>query len=75
MREAGAVVAAGIAIGLAGAAAVGQSLSAFLFGVRPHDPLTFAGVAVVMALTAAAAAGVPALRATRVDPASAFRDE
>ena len=75
MREAGVVVAIGIAIGLAGAAAAGQSLSAFLFGVRPHDPLTFAGVAVVMALTAAAAAGVPAWRATRVDPATAFRDE
>ena len=75
MREAGAVVATGIAIGLAGAAAAGQSLSAFLFGVRPHDPWTFAGVAVVMIFTAAAAAGVPAWRATRVDPATAFRDE
>jgi putative ABC transport system permease protein len=75
MREAGVVVAIGIAIGLAGAAVAGQSLSAFLFGVRPHDPLTFAGVAAVMALTAAVAAGVPAWGATRVDPATAFREE
>jgi putative ABC transport system permease protein len=75
MREAGIVVAAGIAIGLVGAAAAGQSLSAFLFGVQPRDPATFAGVAVVLALTAAAAAGVPAWRATRVDPATAFRAE
>jgi putative ABC transport system permease protein len=75
MREAGVVVIIGIAIGLAGAVVAGQSLSAFLFGVRPHDPLTFAGVAIVMALTAAAAAGVPAWRATRVDPATAFREE
>jgi putative ABC transport system permease protein len=75
MREAAVVVAAGIAIGLAAAAVAGQSLSAFLFGVQPRDPLTFAGVAVVLALTAAAAAGVPAWRAMRIDPATAFRDE
>jgi putative ABC transport system permease protein len=53
----------------------GQSLSAFLFGVRPHDPQTFAGVAAVLALTATAAAVVPAWRATQVDPATVFRDE
>jgi putative ABC transport system permease protein len=75
MREAALVVAGGIVIGLAAAAAAGQSLAAFLFGVQPRDPVTFTAVAAVLVLTAAAAAGVPAWRAARVDPATAFRDE
>jgi ABC-type lipoprotein release transport system permease subunit len=41
----------------------------------PSDPLTFAVVPIVAALTAAAACVAPAWRATRVDPATAFRDE
>jgi len=47
----------------------------FLFGVAPLDPPTFAGAALVLVLTAAAAAAVPALRAVRIDPVSAFRSE
>jgi putative ABC transport system permease protein len=69
------VIALGAAIGLAAAAALGQLISAFLFGVQPLDPVTFAAVAVVLALTAAIAAAAPALRAMRVDPAAAFRSE
>jgi len=47
----------------------------FLFGVKPLDPLTFGGVALLLALTAACATTVPALRATRVDPILVLRDE
>jgi ABC-type lipoprotein release transport system permease subunit len=46
-----------------------------LFGVRPHDPLTFALVVVLMALVAVPACLIPALRAARVDPMIALRRE
>jgi putative ABC transport system permease protein len=68
-------IAAGALIGLAAAAMLGRSISTFLFGVQPLDPLTFASVAIVLALTAAIAAAAPALRAARVDPVEAFRTE
>jgi putative ABC transport system permease protein len=54
---------------------LGQLISAFLFGVQPLDPVTFVSVAIVLGVTAAAAAAAPALRATRVDPAVAFHQE
>ena len=69
------VIGAGAAIGLAGAAALGQLISMFLFGVQPLDAVTFVSVAVVLGVTAAIAAVAPALRATRVNPAAAFRNE
>jgi len=68
-------VGAGTVAGLVLAALLSRSMRTFLFGVEPLDPLTFAGAAVVLALTAAAAAAVPSLRAVRVDPATAFRSE
>jgi ABC-type lipoprotein release transport system permease subunit len=48
-------------------------LTAMLFGVQPLDPLTLAGVAMLVALTAAAALAAPAWRAARVDPAEVLR--
>jgi putative ABC transport system permease protein len=65
----------GGAIGLAAAVLVSRSMASFLFGVQPVDPLTFVTVASVLAVTATAAAVVPALRAARVDPVAAFRNE
>jgi putative ABC transport system permease protein len=65
----------GAAIGLAAAVILSRSISAFLFGVQPLDPVTFVTVAMVLILTALAAALVPALRAARVDPVAAFRAE
>jgi len=44
-----------------------------LFGVAPHDPLTFAGVAVLMAAIGVVACWIPALRAARIDPAITMR--
>ena len=69
------VIAVGTIVGLAAAAGLGQVISMFLIGVRPLDPLTFASVAVLLAITAAVAAAAPALRAVRVDPVEAFRNE
>jgi putative ABC transport system permease protein len=69
------VIGAGLVIGLAAAAILGRSISAFLFGVRPVDPLTFAGVAALLAVTAALATAIPAFRAARVDPMVALRQD
>jgi putative ABC transport system permease protein len=65
----------GAAIGLAAAVLLSRSISAFLFGVEPLDPVTFVTVASVLAATATAAALLPAMRAARVDPVEAFRTE
>jgi putative ABC transport system permease protein len=69
------VVAAGVLAGLVAAALLGRSMASFLFGVTPVDPMTFGSVALLLALTAACGAAVPALRAARVDPIVVLRDE
>ncbi|HEY1305068.1 MAG TPA: ABC transporter permease [Vicinamibacterales bacterium] len=69
------VIAAGVFIGLVSAAALGQTVSAFLFGVRPIDPVTFGAVTLVLIATAIVATAAPAIRAARVDPVEAFRAE
>jgi putative ABC transport system permease protein len=75
LQSAGRMVIAGAAIGLALAIPLGRSIATFLFQVEPLDPTTFASVVAVLVLTAAAAAMAPAWRASRVDPATAFRAE
>jgi putative ABC transport system permease protein len=69
------VIGAGVVVGLALAVAFAQAISTFLFGVQPRDPLTFVAVPIVLVLTALAACAAPALRAARVDPVVAFRNE
>jgi putative ABC transport system permease protein len=69
------IVGIGVLVGLLAAAALGRSMSALLFGVRPIDPVTFAGVAALLASTAFLAAAIPAIRAVRVDPVVVLRDE
>jgi ABC-type antimicrobial peptide transport system permease subunit len=68
-------VGAGTVTGLLLAAVMARSMTAFLFDVPPLDPVTLAGAVTALALTAAAAAVVPSLRALRVDPVTAFRSE
>ena len=69
------LIALGLLIGLTAAALLASTMSRFLFGVRPLDPMTFAAVAILLTATAVIAAVAPALRAARVDPVEAFRTE
>jgi putative ABC transport system permease protein len=66
---------AGVAVGLAGAAAATRVLTTLLFEVRPTDLVTHVAAAALLVLVAIAASALPALRATRVAPVSALRTE
>jgi ABC-type antimicrobial peptide transport system permease subunit len=68
-------VAAGAAIGVGGAAAITQLMRTLLYGVEPIDPLTYTVALGLLGLIAIAACALPAMRATRVDPLVALRDE
>ena len=68
-------VAFGAAIGLAGAVGVTTLMQSLLFGVTPVDPTAYGVATAALAAIAVAACAVPALRATRVDPLTALRDE
>ncbi|HJZ73277.1 MAG TPA: ABC transporter permease [Vicinamibacterales bacterium] len=69
------LTALGMAIGLVLSLAVTRLMSALLFGIAATDTATFGGAAALLALIAAAASLVPAVRASRVDPLVALRDE
>jgi ABC-type antimicrobial peptide transport system permease subunit len=70
-----ALAATGIVVGGVCAFLLTRLMTKLLFGVAPGDPATFAAVAGVLAVVAAAASCIPGLRATRVDPVVALRAE
>ncbi|MGA9471247.1 MAG: ABC transporter permease [Terriglobales bacterium] len=69
------MTAAGLLFGMAGAWIVARFVASFLYGVSAHDPLTLAGVAVVLSAASVLACYIPARRAVRLDIISALRCE
>jgi predicted permease len=66
---------AGCVVGLVAGAGASRLIASQLFGVTPHDPVTLVGVTLLLLLVAVAASGLPAWRASRVDPMHALRHE
>ncbi|MGH7573769.1 MAG: ADOP family duplicated permease, partial [Longimicrobiales bacterium] len=68
------LAALGVAVGAVAAIQLGTVLESQLFGVTLLDPITFGGVVLVLAVSAAAASYLPARRAARLDPGTTLRD-
>jgi putative ABC transport system permease protein len=64
----------GVTVGLAGAFALSRVMDGLLVGISAHDPLTFAGGAIILLAVALVASYAPALRASRVQPLVALRE-
>jgi predicted permease len=75
LRQGVGLAATGAAVGLVGALVVSHLMAGLLYGVRPTDPWTFAGVALLLVGVALLACYIPARRAIRVDPLVALRYE
>jgi predicted permease len=75
LREAAGLVAIGIAAGLPAAYATGQFIASSLFEVSPGDPRSAVVAVAILSAVAAAAAWLPARRASKVDPLAALRTE
>jgi predicted permease len=70
-----ALTAAGVGIGIGGALLLTRFMSGVLYGVKPTDPVTFAGVGTILIGVAALASWLPARRAARLDPVAALRSD
>ncbi|MBW3534685.1 MAG: ABC transporter permease [Gemmatimonadetes bacterium] len=70
-----ALAGAGVAVGIVAALAATGAMASLLVGVEPRDPATFVAVPLVFLAVAAVASLLPALRATRVDPVAALRED
>ena len=64
-----------LGLGITGTFASAGVMRTLPFGVAPHDPVTFIGVAVTMAAIGIVACWIPALRPARLDPAITMRSE
>jgi putative ABC transport system permease protein len=69
------LTAIGVVLGLVGALLVTRVMKSMLVGVTPTDPVTFATIAALFVIIAAAACWLPARRAAGLDPAAALREE
>jgi predicted permease len=75
LRQAGAMLMAGLVVGLLLAYVTSRVIGTLLYGVKPHDPWTMAAVALILLMGGLAAACIPARRAAAVDPMVALRSE
>ena len=75
LRQAVMTTLAGIAIGAVAAFGLTRLMQSMVFEISTTDPVTYAGIAALLLAAALAAAGIPARRATRVDPMAALRTE
>jgi putative ABC transport system permease protein len=75
LREAALMLIFGLVIGTGLALWAGRAAAALLFGMKPYDPLTFAGAIVLLAAVALMASYGPARRASRLEPMQALREE
>ncbi len=75
LRESAVLVLAGIGLGLLSAGLLARALASSLYGLSPVDPITYGATALLLLVTGLFASSVPALRASRIDPARALREE
>jgi ABC-type antimicrobial peptide transport system permease subunit len=75
LREAGMLLAVGLVIGTGLAIAVGRTASSMLFGLKPTDPVTIGLSVALLAVVAMVASFLPAMRAARLEPMLALREE
>ena len=75
MREAGVLLAVGVVVGTGLAIAAARTAATMLFGLRPGDPATLAAAAAGLAAIAMIASYLPAVRASRLEPTEALREE
>ena len=75
LGQSAALVSAGLIVGVASAVGLSRLLATLLFGVRPGDPATVIAMAGAIAAAAMLASLPPALRASRIDPVVALREE
>jgi putative ABC transport system permease protein len=73
LKEGGGLLAIGLVVGVVGAFAATRVMQGFLFGVEPHDPITFIAVVAMMTVIGVVACWIPAVRAARIDPAITMR--
>jgi putative ABC transport system permease protein len=75
LREVAVLIVAGLAIGVGATLGTTRFIESFLYGMKPRDPWTLSGAAVVLAMVAALAGFLPARRASRLEPMNALREE
>jgi putative ABC transport system permease protein len=75
LGEGGVLLGAGLLLGIAGSLLATRTIQGLLFGVAPHDPTTLVGVAIAMVAIGVSACWLPALRASKIDPAVTIRGQ
>jgi putative ABC transport system permease protein len=75
LREAVLLLAIGLAVGVGFALWAGKAAASLVYGLKPRDPVTLSGAIVLLAVVALLASYGPALRASRLQPMDALRDD